>query len=106
MSPVERIGRAASHKPIWLAVISMARRTLLDLEELPFDRPHPRHQPVQFREEQLLVPAGLLDGFLRGAVPDPVQGIGQLAVEKPHVMLQVQEFLVKLGLLEHGGDLT
>ncbi len=35
-----------------------------------------------------------------------MKGVGQLAVEKPHVMLQVQEFLVKLGLLEHGGDLT
>jgi|GEM_PF-5833596 len=84
----------------------MARRSLLDLEELPFDCPHPRHQAVQFREEQLFVPPRLLNQFLRGAVADPVQGIGQLTVEKPHVMLQVQEFLVKLGLLEHGGDLT
>ena len=84
----------------------MARRTLLDLEELPLDCPHPRHQPIQFGEKLLLVPSGLLDRFLRGAVADPMEGIGQLAVEKPHVMLQVQEFLVKLGLLEHGGDLT
>ena len=79
---------------------------LLDLEKLPLDRPHSRHQPVQFGKKLLLVPSRLLDCFLRGAVADPMQGIGQLAVEKPHVMLQVQEFLVKLGLLEHGGDLT
>lgn len=35
-----------------------------------------------------------------------MKGIGQLAVEKPHVMLQVQEFLVKLSLLEHVGELA
>jgi hypothetical protein len=32
-----------------------------------------------------------------------MEGVSQLAVEKPHMMLQVQEFLVKLSLLEHGG---
>jgi hypothetical protein len=35
-----------------------------------------------------------------------VKGIGEPAVEKPHVMLQVQKLLVKLSLLEHGRDLT
>jgi hypothetical protein len=84
----------------------MARRTLPDLEELPLDCPHSRHQPVQFGQEPLLILSGFLDRFPRGTVADPIQGIGQLAVEKPHVMLQVQELLVKLGLLEHGGDLT
>lgn len=84
----------------------MARRTLLNLEELPLDRAHSRHQPVEFGKELLLILASLLDRFRRGTVADPMEGIGQLAVEKPHVMLQVQEFLVELGLLEHGGDLA
>jgi hypothetical protein len=84
----------------------VARRTLLDLEELPLDRPHSRHQPVQFGKELLLILPSLLDRFRRGAVADPMEGIRQLAVEKPHVMLQVQEFLVKLGFPEHGGDLA
>jgi hypothetical protein len=100
MSPVQRLRRAASHKPK-LGSLLVARRTLLNLKELPLDRSHSRHQPIQFREKLLLIPSSLFDGFLRRAVTDPMQGIGQLAVEKPHVMLQVQEFLVKLGLLEH-----
>jgi hypothetical protein len=29
-----------------------------------------------------------------------------LPIQKPHVVLQIQELLVKLGLLEHGRDLT
>ncbi|KFG70417.1 hypothetical protein [Microvirga sp. BSC39] len=84
----------------------MARGTLLNLEELPLDRSHSRHQSVQFGQELLLIPTSLLDRLRRGAVADPMKGIGKPAVEKPHVMLQVQEFLVKLGLLEHGGDLA
>ncbi|MCC2654190.1 MAG: hypothetical protein K0Q60_4356 [Microvirga sp.] len=39
----------------------VARRALLDLEELPLDRPHSRHQPVEFGKELLLVLPGLLD---------------------------------------------
>ncbi|MCC2654191.1 MAG: hypothetical protein K0R61_603 [Microvirga sp.] len=35
-----------------------------------------------------------------------MESIGQFAVKKPHVMLQIQEFLVKLGLLEHVGGLA
>jgi hypothetical protein len=79
----------------------MAGRALLDLEELPLDRAHPRHQPVQLGKQLPLIPPRLLDQIRRRTMADPMQGIGQLSVEKPHVMLQVQEFLVKLGLLEH-----
>jgi hypothetical protein len=84
----------------------MAGRALLDLEELPFDRAHSRHQPVQLGKQLPFIPPRLLDQLCRCTMANPMQGIGQLPVEKPHVMLQVQEFLVKLGLLEHGGDLA
>jgi hypothetical protein len=35
-------------------------------------------------------------------VTDTLKGIRELAIQKPHVVLQFQELLVKLGLLEHG----
>jgi hypothetical protein len=89
-----------------LKVLSVPRRALLDLEELPLDCPHSRHQPVQFGKKLLLILPGLLDRFVRGPMADAVKGIGEPAVEKPHVMLQVQKLLVKLSLLEHGRDLT
>ncbi len=84
----------------------MTGRTLPKLEELSLDRPHSGHQPVKFGKKLPLILPGLLDQSRRGSVSDSVEGIGQLAVEKPHLMLQVQELLVKLGLLEHGRDLT
>jgi hypothetical protein len=82
------------HTSRLLQHLLVARRALLDLEELPLDRPHPGHQTVQFGKELLLILSSLLDRFRRGTVADPMEGIGQFAVEKPHVMLQVQEFLV------------
>jgi hypothetical protein len=35
-------------------------------------------------------------------VADALKGIRELAIQKPHMVLQFQELLVKLGLLEHG----
>jgi hypothetical protein len=35
-----------------------------------------------------------------------VEGIGQSPVQEPHMLLQIRELLVKLGLLEHGRDLA
>jgi hypothetical protein len=84
----------------------MTGRTLLYLEQLPFDGTHSRHQPVELRKQLPLILSCLLDQFCGWAMANPMQGIGQLSVEKPHVMFQVQEFLVKLGLLEHGRRLT
>ena len=84
----------------------MPRRGLLDLQQLPLDGAHARHQPVQLGQKLRLVLSGLLDEVFGGAVADPMKGIGQLPVQKPHMMLQIQELLVKLGLLEHGRDLT
>ncbi|MBM6583299.1 hypothetical protein ILT44_24155 [Microvirga sp. BT689] len=79
----------------------MAGRALLYLEKLPLDRAHSRHQPVQLGKQLPLILSRLLDQLRGCAMANPMQGIGQFSVEKPHVMLQVQEFLVKLGLLEH-----
>jgi hypothetical protein len=84
----------------------VAGRALLDLKKLSFDRTHSGHQPIQFRKEQAFILASLLDQFRGRAMTDAMKGVGQLAVQNPHVILQVQEFLVKLDLLEHGRGLA
>ena len=33
---------------------------------------------------------------------DALKSVRKLSIQKPHMVLQIQEFLVKLGLLEHG----
>jgi hypothetical protein len=80
--------------------------TLLQLEKLSFDSTHAGHQPVEFREELLLILAGFLDEIRGGAVANAVESVGQLSIQKPHMLLQILELLVKLRLLEHGGDLA
>lgn len=85
---------------MWLSV---AGRTLLDLKKLSFDGAYPGHQPVQFGKELTFVLTGLLDQFRGPPMADAMKGIGQFAIQSPHIMLQVQEFLVKLDLLEQGG---
>ena len=79
----------------------MPRCGFLDLQQLPFDGAHARHQPVQLGQKLAFVLSGLLDEVFGGAVADPVEGIGQ-----SHMLLQIRELLVKLGLLEHGRDLA
>jgi hypothetical protein len=82
------------------------RRVLLDLQQLAFDCAHAGHQSIEFREELSFVLTGVLDEICRRSVANAMKGIGQLSVQKPHLMLQIQELLVKLGLLEHGRDLA
>ncbi|MFL5184144.1 MAG: hypothetical protein ACJ8BH_01975 [Microvirga sp.] len=53
-----------------------------------------------------LVLFGLLDEIRGGTVANALERVRELAIQKPHVVLQIQELLVKLGLLEHGRDLT
>ena len=80
----------------------MSRGAFLKLEKLPFDGTHAGHEAVKLREKTSLILLGLFDKFRRGAVADALKGVRELAIQKPHVVLQFQELLVKLGLLEHG----
>jgi hypothetical protein len=82
------------------------RGGFLDLQQLALDGAHARHQPVEFGQKLPFVLPGFFNEILRGAVADAVEGIGQSPVQKPHMMLQIQKLLVKLGLLEHGRDLA
>jgi hypothetical protein len=84
----------------------MAGGAFLELKELSLNRAHPGHQAVELREKLFLVLAGFLDEILGGAVANAVYSISQLSIQKPHMLLQIQELLVKLRLLEHGGDLA
>lgn len=84
----------------------MAGGALPELKKLAFDCPHAGHQSVEFREKLPLIPAGLFDEIRGGAVTNPVESVRQLSIQKPHTLLQIQELLVKLHLLEHGGDLA
>jgi hypothetical protein len=84
----------------------MPGRVLVELKELAFDCPHSRHQPVELDKETLLVLLGLVHRIGGRTVADPVESIGQLPIQKPHVQLQIQEFLVQLSLLEHGWHLA
>jgi hypothetical protein len=81
---------------------SVSRRSLLDLQQLSLDRAHSRHQTVEFRQKLPFILPGLFDQIFGGTVTDPVESVRQPPVEEPHMLLQIQEFLVKLGLLEHG----
>jgi hypothetical protein len=76
------------------------------LEKLAFDGAHAGHQAIEFREKVFLILLRLLDKIGGGTVTNPLQRIRKLSIQKPHVVLQIQEFLVKLGLLEHGRDLA
>lgn len=84
----------------------MPRGGLLDLEKLAFDGAHPGHQAVELGKKEFLVLFGLLDEIGGGAVTDALDGICKLPIQKSHVLLQIQELLMKLGLLEHNRDLT
>ena len=79
---------------------------LLDLQQLAFDGPQPGHQSINLSKELSLILTGAFDQICRGSVTDAMKRIGELSIEKPHLMLQIQELLVKLGLLEHGRDLA
>lgn len=72
----------------------MAGCRFLELQELPLDCAHSRHEAVEFAEEELFVLLGFLDLIGRRAVADPLQGIGELPVQKPHGSFQIQEFLM------------
>ena len=54
----------------------------------------------------LFILAGLFDKIRGGTMANAVESVSQLSIQKPHVLLQIQELLVKLRLLEHDGDLT
>jgi hypothetical protein len=82
-------------------VRSVAGRLLVDLKELSFDRPDPCHQAIQLGEESSLILHGLFHEVRRPAVMDPVQGIGQLAIQELHALLQIDKLLAKLALLDH-----
>jgi hypothetical protein len=79
---------------------------LLDLEQLPLDGSHPRHQPVELKQEILFVLPGLLDQFLRGAMMNPVERVCQLAVQRQHSLLQTYKLLTKLPFLDHREELS
>jgi hypothetical protein len=78
----------------------MASRLLVDLEELSLDCPDPCHQPVQLRQEGFLILLRFLDEVRRPAMMNPLQGIGELAVQEMHALLQVEKLLAKLALLD------
>ncbi|SCZ11283.1 hypothetical protein [Microvirga guangxiensis] len=72
----------------------MAGRRFLELQELPLDRAHSRHEAVEFAEKELFVLLRFLDLIEGRAVTDPLQSIGKLPVQKPHGSFQIQEFLM------------
>jgi hypothetical protein len=39
-------------------------------------------------------------------VSDALKSVRELSIQKSHVVLQIEELLVKLGLLEHGRNLA
>lgn len=92
----ENVGadRDSGAKNVRVINVLVTGRVFLHLEKLAFDRPHPRHQSVQLGEEGLFVLLGLLDKFRRGTMAYAVEGVSQLPVQKPHALLQLQEFLV------------
>jgi hypothetical protein len=102
----------AALKPLPFPVVllfprpSVTCRVFLDLQQLSFDGAHAGHQPVELGEELSFVPAGDLDEICGGSMANAMKRVRQPSVQKPHLMLQVQELLVKLGLLEHGRDLA
>ena len=86
--------------------MSVTRGGLLNLQKLTFDGAHPGHQAIELGEKKFLVLLGLLDQIRGGAVADALNGVCKLSIQKPHVLLQIQELLMKLGLLEHNRDLA
>ena len=105
---LERIMRGVlSHmvRPAFVFIL-VPSGALLNLEKLALDGTHPGHQAIEFCQKMPLVLLGLLNDIRRGTVANALQGVGELPIQKPHVVLQIQELLVKLGLLEHGRDLT
>jgi hypothetical protein len=88
------------------ASVSVPGCGFLKLKKLSLDCAHPGHEPVEFTEELSFVLLGLFDQIGGGAVANSLEGIGQLPIQKPHMLLQIQELLVKLVLLEHGRDLA
>lgn len=96
-APTDRVSTVAA---------SVTGRALVELKELSFDRAHSRHEPVEFGEKAFLVLLGLFDEIRGCAVAHPVESIGQLPVQKPHMQLQIQKFLMELALLHHGRDLA
>jgi len=79
----------------------MAGRGLLKLEQLTFNGPHPGHQAIKLSQKESLVLLGLLDEISGRAMADPLKSVGQLHVQEPHGLLQIQKLLVQLALLEH-----
>jgi hypothetical protein len=74
---------------------------LLELEKLSLDCPHAGHEAVEFAQEKLFVLTGLLDRVCGRTVADPVESICKSRIQKPHMPLQINEFLMQLTLLEH-----
>ena len=86
--------------------ISVSGGGLLNLQKLSLDGAHPGHQAIEFRKKLLLVVLRLFNEIRGSAMTNAQKGIRERSVQKPHMVLQIQEFLVKLGLLEHGRGLT
>jgi hypothetical protein len=84
----------------------MPRCGFLNLQKLTLDRAHSGHETVEFSQKLPFFRTGALDKICGRAVADAMERVSQLPVQKPHVMLQIQEFLVKLGFLEHCRDLA
>ncbi len=99
---MHRAACVATHGRAWKASPSVTGGGLLDLEKLAFDGPHPGHQAVEFGKKKPLVLLRPFDKIRGGTVADALKGVRELSIQKPHMVLQIQEFLVKLGLLEHG----
>jgi hypothetical protein len=84
----------------------MPRGALLNLEKLSLDGPHPGHEAIELGEELPFVLPGFFDQVCGRAVTNAMKRIGQTLVQNPHMLLQIQKFLVKLNLFEHGRDLA
>ncbi len=84
----------------------MTGRFFLKLQELPFDGPHARHHAIEFGQKKLLILLRPLGEIGAGTVADPVECVGQLPVQKPHALLQIEKFLVQLAFPDHVMDLA
>lgn len=93
-------------QPLHLSGFLVPRGALLDLEKLTLDGTHSGHQVIKFREKVSLVSLGLFDEIRGRSVANALKGVRELSVQKPHMVLQIQELLVKLNLLEHGRALA
>src|SRR5687767_9091630 len=70
--------------------------------EMPLDGAHARHQPVDFHQELLFVPHGLVfvDRIL--AEPTPMARIRNTVVERLILVVEAAQFLDEVNLLGHG----